>query len=157
MQQKTGGTRLLTVPSKLSSSLDALEATARGKAVDELGALDLKLALLKFDVARQKELRTVVQGWASALPGDQAISVSGEKYRAFVGFKEKRRFVPSMVKLFKRLGKDVFLENCGFTLGKLEDLIPGPTRDNYIDEDRTGPRTVITLPVAAPVNQAIAA
>jgi hypothetical protein len=120
----------------------------RAKLVDELGQLDATFAVLKFDLARQKFIRAEVAGWADDLKGEETLTVVGKLYSALISARENKRTILNMGKVFLFLGKKLFLENCGFTLGKFDALTEGKL-DDQIVTGRTGPRSVDTVPFAA--------
>jgi hypothetical protein len=137
-----------------TAPVDISEASRRRNLVDQLGVLDLKIALGKFDIAAAKQLRAQVESWTKLKPDETQI-FQGINYVAHVGMKENRRFITSIDKVFKKIGKSLFLENCSFSLKACEEWIPAIDLPNFIDEARNGPRTVTTVPrVAEPIASA---
>jgi len=129
--------------------VDVSEASRRRGVIDKLGVLDLKIALGKFDIAAAKALRTEVESWSAKLKPNETQIFQGGAYVAHVGMKENRRFIMSIDKVFKKIGKSLFLENCSFSLKACEEWIPAVDLPQFIDEARNGPRTVTTVPRVA--------
>ncbi len=116
--------------------------------IDELGALELELAPMRPKIKRAEALRKSVAAAFTGAP-EESGKLDGDKFIALIGERSNQRSITSMPKLFAILKKDVFLENCSFTLGKLEELVPPDLQIGLIEEKRTGSRTVTTYKLAA--------
>ena len=116
----------------------------RAKTVDELGALQEEIAKRQL---REKELIREIRGWADAdaKPG-KPIVYEGRMYLAPVTAKGSRQKVTDKLKVFLMLGKEEFLDSCGFTVEKAEKVLTAEQFAAVVSVDQfCSPRTVSTV------------
>ena len=116
--------------------------------IDELGQLELEIGPMKAKINRAEALRKSIAASFSGLPEETA-KLDGNLFTALIGPRANQRSIVSMPRLFQILKKDVFLESCSFTLGKVEELVPADQQAGLIHEAQTGPRKVTTYRLAA--------
>jgi hypothetical protein len=114
--------------------------------IDELGEIEETLKPYDDLVARRKALRAQVLGWAEELAPDEAASIDGERFAVQISERSKERKFISMRKLYKAVGLNNFLAHCSFTLKAAQLLLSGSDLALLVKEERTGSRSISTVP-----------
>jgi hypothetical protein len=117
--------------------------------VDELGSLDQELARLKPKLDRAKWLREVIAGWYADEKPEAAMLAEGNAYSAIVSPMGNKRTVTSMIAVRKRLGDREFMAHCSIGLGVLDELLTVEELPEFVESERSGPRSVKTVAKAA--------
>lgn len=127
----------------MASKLKAVKPTEVETLVDELGRIDQRLKSVALDIKRSDEIKKQLRAFMDQSPADAAASFPGQVFVALVSEKrfEKRT---DNEKLYKILGKSVFLRVATVTQKQLEDHLTGEQRASVTTEERTGSRTVTT-------------
>ncbi len=76
---------------------------------------------------------------------DLSFTSEGNKYLCTVGVCGNVRSIVSMPQVFASLGPSKFLAGCGFTLKKLDELLPPADAALLVTSARTGTRPVKTF------------
>lgn len=114
----------------------------RGAIADEYGRLSAEIAAFKPKIARHKQLRETIEGWFENEDASKSFAVEGSRFVVEVGPKALKRTIKSMHAVYKRLGVKAFLEACSFTLEALEERLSATELGAYLNEKRTGSRSV---------------
>jgi hypothetical protein len=133
------------VPISGRLKLSPKEAKERKALVDELGAIDAELALLKPKVDRAKYVRDVIAGWYVDEKPEAAMMADGTKYSAVVSAMGNKRTVISTAAVRKRLGDQEFMAHCSVGLGVLDELLTVAELPEFVKSERSGARTVKTI------------
>jgi hypothetical protein len=118
--------------------------------IDELGQLDAEIAAFTHKIDRAKILRKEILDWYADAAPDAALSANGLKFTVFITACGLRRKVKSIAELFKRLGREKFLDHCEMPLGELDKLFAKAEVAELVEEARTGPRQVKTAVKSEP-------
>lgn len=124
------------------------QASARTKVVDELGLLARKLKAVKADMARFEAIKKIIRGWAEDdnIHAAEAQEYEGRKYIATASAQAFERAITGMEAVYEVLGRTDFLKHCGFTLGKLDVLVPDAAERGILNKTQTGSRTITVEP-----------
>jgi hypothetical protein len=127
---------------------------ARIAIVDEFGDLSELFDRFAPQSQRMNLLRDEMASWyRDAEPGKNFV-VRGTRYEVQIGVREYRRKIVHMVKLFTILGKAQFLALCTFPLKALEDTVSPRDQALIIEKERSGPRSIRSIPLKAPASEA---
>ena len=110
--------------------------------VDELGALEAEMAPHAPKLARIEALRKSLRAKYDDADPDKAFTAHGETFYSILGPRNLERKIADITKVYRALGRAVFLQRCSFSLRHLEELGVGL---EYVVARRTGPRTLQTL------------
>ncbi len=126
------------------------EDVSRAAIVDEYGELDRKIQEFKPTTKRYEELKKTIQGWYADLPAEQSSVAEGKLYTVQVGARENRRKITNMLKVYRLIGMQKFLELCSISLEAIEKVIAPSRLEGIISSERTGPRTLRPVAKASP-------
>jgi transcriptional regulator with XRE-family HTH domain len=118
-------------------SLDEIAA-----AVDELGALSVRLHELRQVQERYDQLRRKVVGWYEHEPAGQSFALEGAHFAAEVSPRAVERRIRSMLALYRALGQRRFLKYCQFPLSALDQVMAPAEQEQYVVSEQTGPRRI---------------
>lgn len=121
-------------------------ADEKRAAADRLGQIEAEMAPLEALKSERDELRAQMRGWYAHLAPEAKFLIAGYKFSATVGQMENERKIRDMKGVFNALGSGKFLENCGFTLKRLAELLTPDAVKALVEEARTGARPVKTFP-----------
>jgi hypothetical protein len=124
-----------------------LKVPTSAELIDELGDLERQLAVVVPLVKRAAFIRETIRGWMARRKPQSAGRFDGRRFVAVVTACQNQRSIKDLAGIFAHLGKGRFLELCQFTLKALEDNVPLPDRDKFIQETATGPRKVELAPL----------
>ena len=100
------------------------------------------------DAARYAVLEETILGWFAGMKGDEVILAKGDKFSVPISACERKRTIKNIPALLKRLGTAWVKEHFKPTLKDLTKALDEKELAKFVDETRTGPRTV-GEPVAA--------
>jgi phage host-nuclease inhibitor protein Gam len=122
----------------------------RQTALNELGALDAKLAPHREALKREESLRKQVRTWCEAdkVPAGQSKAYDSGRYVATLGPRATERRIGCLAAVYKTLGKARFVRACSMTLKALEAEVP-ETAAQFIVSEASGSRTLIIAATAA--------
>lgn len=112
--------------------------------VDELGALEKRLAPFKADLARIEELRKAVRAHFDASPALAQFQPSGDKFFATVGPRGNERTI-NPAKLIKAIGLKVYATLASVTLKALEAGVSAEIAAGVVSTAATGARSLKTF------------
>lgn len=92
--------------------------------------------------ARYNELQVKILAWFEKESAEAAFIAEGVKYRLPVTMRKNKRTLKNIAALFRKLGQKWVAEHCEPTLDAVEHAIAEDKLDLYIDEERTGSRTL---------------
>ncbi len=118
--------------------------------VDELGQLDQEIAPLEDKKKKAEALRAKLRDLYATKPAADGFAAEGHKFLATIGVMGNERSIDSMVDVCTKVGSKAFLDNCSFTLKKLEDLLKPSDVALLVSTSRTGAREVKTFARSAP-------
>jgi hypothetical protein len=93
-------------------------------------------------VSRFAELQVAILAWFEKQDPEDQILAKGNKFSLPVGAKERKRTIVRIPELFRRLGMKWVAEHCKPALGALEKALPKDELAKYVEESRTGPRSL---------------
>jgi hypothetical protein len=117
----------------------------RAAVIDELGELQREIAVFRPKLKRAEELQKQVQSWYSSEAPDKSFEADGCRYRVQVGMRENPRRITDMMRVFLHLGKTKFVSLASIALKDLEAVVDGNVIDTLLTEERSGPRSVVTV------------
>lgn len=109
--------------------------------IDELGALDERLAPVRRDAKRYDALRRQVLSWYEHVPPETAYRVEGNTFAVEVGPRANERFVVSMVKLRKALGTH-WARVARVAITVVDQYLTRDQQRGLIETRQTGPRAL---------------
>jgi hypothetical protein len=112
--------------------------------VDQIGALEAKLAPFAADAEKLKKLREAARTWPEAdkTPAVAPVAYAGKRYVLTFGPRELQRKIRSVAEVFKAVGQIRFVEACSLTLRALAGLVGEASVGSYVVETRTGWRGI---------------
>ncbi len=117
------------------------EAARRAALVDELGAIQERLAKVKLDQAREKAIKDEIRDiWMDGVKASQPRAFQGAAYIVEVSARKIERLV-DVARLYKRIGLKRFLTIATVTLKQLGTLEPEDQAGMIVSE-QTGSRDV---------------
>lgn len=111
-------------------------------AVDELGALSVRMQELRQIQDRYDQLRRRILAWYDDHPPGQSFSIEGAHFAAEVSPRMVERRIRSMTALFKELGQRRFLKYCQFPLAALDEIMAPAEQERLVVTSQTGPRRI---------------
>ncbi len=122
----------------------------RAALVDELGEIKDRLAVkaaiyradIAVDEARGTSLEAEVLSWYDHEPAEAEAAPAGEKYVAEIGPRGNRSSIISISKVYKRLGRSLFMQHAEIALGTLRKVLKKDERERFILTERTGDRAL---------------
>jgi hypothetical protein len=120
--------------------------------IDRINALETLLAPVKPAIKELAALKVDV-GNAFVGPPEAGGRMEGNLCFAMIKPRRMQRKISSMRKLWTVIGRKLFLDNCSFTLEKVEALVPSPQQAGLLVETQTGSRDVETF--VKPVESAV--
>jgi hypothetical protein len=126
-------------------TLSRKEAAERGAVVDELGKIHAKLAAMKPQLDRAKHLEAVIESWFPDLKPEESATTRGHKFVAVISTQGYKRSVISMEAVYKRFGHKAFIDQCGFGLGTLGEMLEPEELPDFIATERAGNRSIKTF------------
>jgi hypothetical protein len=142
-------------PMAVASDADAAvkpKPEAVAAIVDEFGALEVKLDALKKLQDRRDELRTIICGWYEGADSTSIFRPEGKLFDLEVSPRGMEREIVNMPALFRRLGQQVFLKLCKFSLARLDEHVAPVEQAQFISSSQTGPRRVKAIQKLTPAN-----
>jgi hypothetical protein len=120
-----------------------MNSPERTKTVDQIGALEAKLAPYAGDIATLKRLREAAREWPAAdkIAPESTACYSGKRYVLTLGMRENERKIRNLADVFALVGKVRFVAACSLTLKALGELV-GQDADKFVSFARTGYRTI---------------
>lgn len=124
--------------------------TERLKLIDELGAIQDRLAPYEADFKRREALKRTVRSWPEddKKSGGVSVAYASKRYVVTLGAAENQRRIRSLADVFKAVGKTKFIGACSLTLKALGELLGDVKAADHVIEERTGPRP-LTIAKAA--------
>jgi RNA polymerase sigma factor (sigma-70 family) len=110
------------------------------QAVDELGALSVRIAELRRLQDRYDQLRRKVVGWYDGEPAGQSFALEGAHFAAEVSARAIERRIRSMLALYRAIGQRKFLAHCQFPLSALDEIMAPADQERFVVSAQTGPR-----------------
>jgi hypothetical protein len=107
---------------------------------DRAAILAVEVAALETKKAELDALKAQLRGLRPKVAAGEGFQVDGNKYVAQVGPMGNERLIRSMKAVAEAIGLTSFLENCSFTLKKLDQLAADPAA--LVSVARTGTRPV---------------
>lgn len=92
--------------------------------------------------ARRQELEKLILSWFENSEAAEPIIAAGNRYTVPVSIRENRRTLILIPKLLKRLGQKWVVENFKPTLTSIEKALTKEELQKYMNEERSGPRTI---------------
>jgi hypothetical protein len=114
-----------------------------GRLVDELGAINVRLAAVSGDVKRSDAIKKELRGYMDSSPADACASFPGAVYVAIISARRMENTV-QVLKVFRAFGIKTFLKLASITVKSLEDTIPLSKRGGLVVSAQTGTRVVTT-------------
>jgi hypothetical protein len=114
----------------------------RAQAADEFGELERRVAEFKPVKDRHEALKKQIQAWFEQEPADQPASVEGKLYIVQASPRTQQTRIKSIPRLFKRLGKALFMEVCNVPLTAVRNSIPETEHEQFLEVERTGSRSI---------------
>lgn len=123
--------------------------------VDEYGRLDAELAPLKPKLRRMeavaKLLRAAVPEKAKA---DESVMLAGGIFDVALGPREHRTVFAPAATIYRKIGKEVFLEIASVTLKALEEHVHPSVVAELTHKEHVGSRPIDVWPKAIPLRAA---
>lgn len=121
-----------------------VNATLIAAQVDELGALEKRLAPYRADLKRVEALRKAIRQHFDGSPAGLSFEPRGDKFFAMVGARANERSI-NPVKLIKAIGVKLYAQLATIGLGVLEANVAPDICAAVISTDATGPRPIATF------------
>jgi hypothetical protein len=109
------------------------------KMVDRAGLLWEEVKELEDKKEMLSILKAAIEARCKLKP-DQDGLYEGTRFAVVVGTKTNEREITDMAKVYEFLGKTLFLQNCSFTLGKLDALLRPDEVEKVVKQEQTGAR-----------------
>jgi hypothetical protein len=124
--------------------------TDHTKTVDEFGELDRRVQEFKPVANQHAKLKAEIQSWYDAAPADTTDVVEGQKFSVQISARGNERKITNMLKAYRLLGLQTFLEHCTIALKVIDKLIDPEKHKSFIEETQTGSRRLTAVAKAAP-------
>lgn len=123
-----------------NKSKEQQDATAA--LVDEYGQLEKELAPLKPKLNRLERLAKSFRQLAEEADAAIPVVFAGRDYEITLSARGPRTMVAPMAAVYKKLGKDLFLQVAGVTISALEAHVHPEIVASLTHEEQTGPRKI---------------
>jgi hypothetical protein len=125
-------------------------AVIRRATVDEFGALDQQIQLLRV---RHAELRETILGWHAKAPAGDAIEDRGERFALQISACKSARTIFDPGKAFASLCAAVGLKRAvkliTIPLGKaIDKYVPEQKHRTFVRQQLSGPREIVVVSIA---------
>lgn len=111
--------------------------------VDEYGRLSGELAPIKPKLRRLDAVAKLLRASVpEKVKPEESATLAGIQYEAILGPREERTVIAANAAVYKKLGKDGFLEVAGVTLKALEEHVHPLVVAELTHKERTGSRAI---------------
>lgn len=109
---------------------------------DEYGRLDAELASVREKLKRHEALGKLLRASAADKPAELPVTIAGAEYEVTLGSASVRTVIVSIPTLYKKLGRETFLQIANVTLKALQETVHPAIVAALTSQERTGPRKI---------------
>lgn len=113
--------------------------------IDKFGELDRKVREFKPFADQHEKLKKQIQAWYDGEPADSSHVAEGASYSVQISARGNERTITNILKVYRLLGLQIFLDHCSIPLKHIDKLIDPGKHALFLTEAQTGTRRLIAV------------